>query len=219
MPIVQLKPLEESFMKIVFGKLTRLDAIILCEGKTEVETVKHIVNKLNIEVPITIGLADCEGITEVPKAVIAVASLAKVARKLRNIGVIVDAENQSHINRAKSIIDSLEARGFKVEDLRTVEGSQQVFETTIRTDEKTVALTIAVSGITHYPFRKHTIENHAVELMLLEGKIEENTINKHETAEEIVNKEKTLETIKQANRENIEKAYNHVIQILKQLTI
>jgi len=218
MPIVQLRPPEESFDEIIFGKLVKLDAIILCEGKTEVETVKQIIEKLSIEIPITIGLADCKGITRVPRETWAIAALVKVARKLKNIGVLVDAENQNYIDRAKSIIDSLRAKEFKVEDLKPVKNSQQVFETIICTDRKPITLTIAVSGITQYSFKKHTIENHTVKLMLLEGKIEKNTISKHEAAEEIVGREKTLEIIKQANRENIKKAYNHIIQILKQLT-
>ena len=217
MPLIQLKPLKESFYIMVFDKLAKLDSIVLCEGKTEVETVKHVVEKTGLKVNLDVGLADCEGITVVPRIVQAIAALAKIARKIRSIEVLVDSEKQTYHERVSSIIDSLRAKNINVEEPVLLENSKQVFKTNLRINEKTVALIVAVSGIENYPFKKHTIENHALKLMILENKAEPENLNVLKEAKDLVNREKILEIISGSSIENIEKAFNHIVRMLKEL--
>jgi len=217
MPLIQLKPLKESFYIMVFDKLAKLDSIVLCEGKTEVETVKHVVEKTGLKVNLDVGLADCEGITVVPRIVQAIAALAKIARKIRSIGVLVDSEKQTYYERVNSIINSLRAKNINVEKPTPLEGSRQVFKTNLRINKKTIALIIAVSGIEKHPFKKHTIENHALELMILESKIKPENLSILKEAKDLVNREKILEIISSSSRENVEKTFNHIVKMLKEL--
>ena len=217
MPLIQLKPLEESFYIMVFDKLAKLDSIVLCEGKTEVETVKHVVEKLGFKVDLNVGLADYEGIRVVPRIVQAIAALAKIARKIRSIGVLVDSEKQTYYERVNSVIDSLRAKNINVEKPTPLGGSRQVFKTNLRINEKTIALIVAVSGVENYPFKKHTIENHALELMILENKLKPEKLNVLKEAKDLVNREKILEIISGSSKENIEKAFDYIVKMLKEL--
>ena len=44
--MLQLKLREESFYTILFEELAKVDAIILCEGRSDVEVVKAVFKKL-----------------------------------------------------------------------------------------------------------------------------------------------------------------------------
>ena len=168
--LVQLKPHQETFYKFVMNKLRSLDAIVLCEGKMEVKVVKRIIRKLNLEIKGFVGITNCEGISHVPVMTCVVALLARLARKLKVIAVIMDAEEMSIKDRAESMINSLRARKLNVEDLEPI--NSQVFRTFITINEKKLTLLIAINGDYTLPFEKHKIEDHIVKLMILESKIE-----------------------------------------------
>jgi len=102
--LVQLKPRHEAFYGFVFDKLTRLNALILCEGKTEAEVVKEITKKLGVlSQGFSVGVTDCEGIDVVPRMTSAVLALTKLSRKLKVVVVIIDAEDMDVEGRMRRI--------------------------------------------------------------------------------------------------------------------
>ena len=48
MMLVQLKPHHEAFYRFVFDRLMRLNALVLCEGRVEVEVVRRIAGELRV---------------------------------------------------------------------------------------------------------------------------------------------------------------------------
>jgi len=74
MSITQLKPWEEAFMKILMD-VKRLDAIIICEGCSDVEVYKSVLRKLTsgVERRVSIGFTDAEGLRNIPEIATAIA--------------------------------------------------------------------------------------------------------------------------------------------------
>lgn len=213
--LIQLKPLQESFYTFVFQRLRKLEAVILCEGVTEVEIVKEIVRKLGIELGVAMGVTDCEGIDNVPRVVIAIVTLTKLARKLRKIGVIVDAEDLDLESRARNIVNSLRARGLSADELRQVGRCSQVYVTRVGVDRNRLMLAIAINGDFSLPLKKHAIEDHAVKLLLLEGRIDMKVVSMCEDAKQIIrSRREIIELVRQSSRENVENAFTHIHRLL-----
>jgi hypothetical protein len=64
--ILQLKPREESFHRILFEKLMKIDITVLGEGQSDVEVSKAVFNKLiGASNRFVIGFTDCEGFRNV----------------------------------------------------------------------------------------------------------------------------------------------------------
>lgn len=59
--VLQLKPREESFYTILFEKLAKVDAIILCEGRSDVEVIKAVF-KIGASGGLVINLTVCSAI-------------------------------------------------------------------------------------------------------------------------------------------------------------
>jgi hypothetical protein len=69
---IQLKPHQESFYVIVFEKLAPLSAVVLCEGRSDAEVAKRILQKMESEgviggISLKIGFTDVGGKDNVPK--------------------------------------------------------------------------------------------------------------------------------------------------------
>ncbi|MHA1506470.1 MAG: DUF3226 domain-containing protein [Candidatus Asgardarchaeia archaeon] len=215
--LVQLKPSEESFTSFVLNRLKRLDVILLCEGRTEVEIIKAVVKKLDVEVKLHIGLTDCEGIDALPRLASTVALLANLSRKLKVLSVLVDAETMNFIDRVNNIISSLRAKKLWTTSPQPIAKCDQVFQLYIKTYFRKLPLIIAVSGIKEFEFVKHCIEDHGVRLMLLERNIDSQEVLKYSEAEQIVRRNELIEIIKNSKRENTEKAFNHITCLLDAL--
>jgi len=216
--LIQLKPSEESFSKLVFNKFKRLDAILLCEGKTEVEVVKAIIEKLGIDIKIVLGLTDCEGIDMVPSLTGAMALLARISRKLKNLSVLVNAETMDFTDRVKSIIDSLRSKELVVTGLQSLAECNHVFKFQIKTDNRVLPSIIAVNGIKEFKFTKHCIEDHVVKLMLLEDKIGHQEISKYSEAKQVARGDEIVDIIRDASKEHVKSAFNHIVCLLNYLT-
>lgn len=212
--LIQLKPSEEVFSELVFNRLVRLDAILLCEGKTEVEVVKAIIKKLDIKIKSTLGLTDCEGIEQIPKLASVIALLARISRKLKALMVLVDAENLDFIDRAKSITNSLRSKELQTTSLQSSAYCNNVFELQIKTNSRILPLIIAVSGVEEFGFVKHYIEDHIVKLMLLEGKIDNQEISKYSEAKQVVRGDEIINIIKESSKGDIESAFKHITCLL-----
>ncbi|MCD6514831.1 MAG: hypothetical protein J7L07_07895 [Candidatus Odinarchaeota archaeon] len=213
--IIQLKPSDVSFTEFLFNKLKKLDIILLCEGKTDVETVKAIVDKLNIEINLTIGITDCEGIDKVIPLTNAIILLARLSRKMKKLAILVNVETMDFEDRVKSIADSLNAHNLTVSELKRSAENESVFTLKIKPDgNRILPLIVAVSGIKEFNFEKHCIEDHAVKLMLLERKISSNELSKYSEAKQIISGNEIINEIKKAHKENIKRAFSHIVHLL-----
>lgn len=217
--LVQLKPGEELFYKFVFNEFKRFDAMLLCEGGTEVKVVKAIIGKLGIEIKLALGLTDCEGINMVPQLAGVIALLARISRKLKVLSVLVNAETMDFIDRVESITNSLKSKGLQVSDPQPITRCNQVFQLDIKINSRTLPLIIAVNGIKEFKFAKRCIEDHAVKLMLLEGKIGSQEVLKYGEAKQIVRGNEIIENIRNSNKENIILAFNHITCLLNSLAV
>ena len=144
--LVQLKPHHEAFYRFVFDKLMRLNVLILCEGKTEVEVVKKIAEKLRISLQdFSVGVTDCEGIEVVPQMTSSVLALARLSRRLKVMVVIIDAEDMNIEDRIRSFADGLRARGARVSNPSPID--DQVYSVKITVENRALAMIIAINGV------------------------------------------------------------------------
>ncbi|MCD6489102.1 MAG: hypothetical protein J7K21_07770, partial [Desulfurococcales archaeon] len=168
MAITQLKPMEEGFFYFIFNRLKPMSTVILCEGDTDVKILKAVIKKLGLVLDST-GITDCEGVNNEPKIIWAIISLTAVARKLENIIAIVDADEDDYYTKTIKIIDSLRSRGINMDNIEPVKCSKQVFKTTVKTS-KNINLIIIVNGVQELPFNTHEVEDHIIQLLILERK-------------------------------------------------
>ncbi len=215
--IVQLKPMENSFYDFVFGKLKRLRGIILCEGVSDVEVVKAIIRKLGLSVR-DIGITDCSGVTNEPKVAQAIASLVGIARKLETIALIIDANKSSFSSRIESIVDSLRSRGVNIVSYHTIY-NERVYKVVV--SGKKFAIIVAINGIVDYGFSKYELEDHVIKLLLLENVLGANKLSMYTSAKELLRDNgyasinDIIELIENSMRDHVEKAFNHIMVLLK----
>jgi len=165
--LLQLKPREESFYEILFKKLERLDVVVLCEGRSDVEVAKSVFRKLASEIEstrVSMGFTNVEGRENIPYIAVVVFALSKLYRKLKSIVVVIDADEFSVEERVKSIIDSLRARGVQVEEFTRDSINPQVYTLSTVLNNRYLKLIVAVSGDFSLPTRKHVLEDHCVKL-------------------------------------------------------
>jgi len=192
--IRQLKPPEEAFTK-VYMEAKKADAIIICEGKTEVEILKAIIRKLNPMLKGYVLVTDAEGIDMAKELIKIFVSIRKLVRKIKVIGLIIDAEDLKPETRFKSIIDSIKSINIRVVESRNV--CKQVFS--FKIDH--LIFYISVSGIEGYGI-KMNIENHIEMLKSLGVQINSNK-------PEIIAK-----IIEETDDKKIRKAFYHIICLL-----
>ena len=221
--LVQLKPHHEAFYRFVFDKLVRLNALILCEGKTEVEVVKKIAEKLRISLQdFSVDVTDCEGIEVVPQMTSAILTLARLSRKLKVMVVIIDAEDMNIEDRIRSFADSLRARGAQmgVQVSNPSPIDDQVYSVKVIVENRTLAMVIAINGVFTLPFQGHKLEDHAVKLLLLSGKMSDEDLERYKDSKEVIERDRIVELIEDSNEEYVKCAFNHIhLALLKLLSI
>jgi len=161
MPFIQLKPAERSFIELARNLTRRLSEIILCEGATDAEILKLVAGKPDKNV----GVTDCGGVRQLYEVGRYIAALARCSRRLETIGVIVDADKYTYVERANSLINSLKAHELQVSRLEEV--SEGLYETLIEQRR----LLICIAGLSDIPVKAHSIEDHLVKALILEGRI------------------------------------------------
>ena len=121
--VIQLKPYQEFFYEVVRGKLTRLDALVLCEGSNDAEAAKRVLRKVEEGAllvgaeQLMVGFTDRGGKDNVPLLASGLLILSRLARKLKSVLVVVDAEECTADDRVRSLSDSLalKERGLGVQ--------------------------------------------------------------------------------------------------------
>lgn len=216
--VYQLEPTGDTFYNFIFQKLKAIDVIIICEGKIDKKVVKKIMSISGISTNIRVGIIDAGGIDLAYDIAAIIAFLANIARKLKAIGVLIDAERSTVDERVKSLLDSLRSHGVRINTPPQAEG--QTYKVTIETVRgRAINLVIAVSGDFSLPFNAHKLEDHGVRLLLMEGSINEEKVKDAEDAKEIISEERLLELLERSHIDNIKSAFRHIYTMLKMLGI
>ncbi len=166
MSITQLKPWEHAFMKILMD-VKRLDVIIICEGRSDVEVYKSVLRKLTsgVERRVSIGFTDAEGLENIPEIATAIATLSKHSRKLKTLVIAIDADEYRAEDRASMLVDSLRARGIVVESFEKCGLYDQVYVVNISSNGRRLKVLILINGDFTIPAKKHVLEDHCVKLL------------------------------------------------------
>jgi hypothetical protein len=166
MLITQLKPWEQAFMEILMN-VKRLDAIIVCEGRSDVEVYKSVLRKLTsgVERKVSIGFTDAEGLENIPDIATAIATLSKHSRKLKTLVIAIDADEYKAEDRASMLVDSLRAHGIVVEGFKRHTLYDQVYTASISSNERRLKALILINGDFTIPAKKHMLEDHCVKLL------------------------------------------------------
>jgi len=197
--IVQLKPREEAFQTVIKG-LKKANAIIICEGKTEVEIFKLLAHKMCTGKG-TILVTDAGGINLAIDYLRVFLAISRIIKQIKTIGTILDAEDVTPEERFHRIIDSLTSRGIQIKDTKHEGSNLYSFKT------NTLQTLIAISGLPNYP--KHRIENHLKELQKISN------ININLTSLKPAN---LTNTLKHLDIETLKKAFPHIAQLLTSLS-
>ena len=200
--MLQLKPYEESFYGIIYGRLKRLDVVILCEGKRDAEILKAVAEKTGLKTKLTVGVTDCEGVSKVYDMLAVLSLIVVMVRKVKRIGVLIDSNKMKVEERVRSIADSLASKGVKVSD--PIKVCDQTYQMSASRGDLGVEVYVSVSGLEEPPSCRHEIEDHVNRLVQLEGVEKEGASD-------------VRALIKNSDVRNVEAAFNHIVCLLSHL--
>lgn len=183
--------------------------IILCEGKKDVETIKALINKMKMQCR-NVGITDCEGVSVLKEIAVYVATLARIARKLDKIALIIDADEQTTEKRAHLLLESLRAHGLDIKE--TLQISQSLYRVRLNNN----SLILKIAGISELPFQRHMMDDHLVKLLLINGSLNDQQLGSARDAKMVIAKQESAHLIiEKSLKENVEQAYSNVIEFLK----
>lgn len=208
----QLKPLEESFFRIIHNRMPKFSALILCEGKSDAEIIKAVARKQDIEL-INVAITDCGGVENIPEIASAIASLARLSRRLELLATVIDLDDKTCSERFQSLVNSLNARDTQVKNVKEVE--RNIYNARLEASRELDFKAVFV-GVEELPTKKHEIEDHMLKLQMLEGKISKDDV-RVSRAKELVRSEETLKIIEEASKENVEEAFKPIVRLLRLL--
>ncbi|MCC6053096.1 MAG: hypothetical protein LM569_02730 [Desulfurococcaceae archaeon] len=211
MSITQLKPWEHAFMKILMD-VKRLDVIIICEGRSDVEVYKCVLRKLTsgVERRVSIGFTDAEGLKNIPEIATAIATLSKHSRRLKTLVIAIDADEYKAEDRASRLVDSLRARGIIVEGFERHSLYDYVYTVNISSNGRRLKVLILINGDFTIPAKKHVLEDHCVKLL---GIPVEKSINS--SKELIGDIEACIKRIEELPKDMVCEHFKHVCRALE----
>jgi len=139
-----------------------LDAVVLCEGPSDVELLKLVVG----EPGVSLGVTDCGGLRQLYEVGRYMAALARVSRKLRSLGVMVNANKHKLADRARALAQSLREHELEVGEFQPV--SEGLFR--LQLEQRT--LVICVAGLEDMPVDRHCIEDHVLKALVSAGALD-----------------------------------------------
>jgi hypothetical protein len=213
MSLIQLKPREQAFYQMAKDLTRKFGAIILCEGRKDAEILKALIAKTEISLRGNIGVTDCGGMPAIQDVAAFTATLARLSRRLAIIAIIVDADEHTFNQRAQSVINSLRANRIDIRE------THKVAESLYNAKTKKLDVLVQIAGIKGLPFQKHTIEDHVIQLLLLERKMKKQEIKEAKEAKEIITKQKMnpKTIIQNSEEQKVEQAFRSIIKLLKAL--
>ncbi len=219
--IIQLKA-SESFIAMV-SQVKSVKAIILCEGSSDAEVLKALARRLGfIEKLKNVAVTDAEGINTLRRDVfptLLALIVGKVVSRPKPIAVVVDANAFKPEERVKSLVDSLESRGYRVPERKPE--CNNVWMLRIQRGSEEISLIVAVNGVFEEPFtvlEAHELEDHLAYLKLLENRLSREKILNAKRAEELVTESDTA-LLDNASVEHVEEAFKHMTCLLQTLTM
>jgi hypothetical protein len=216
--VIQLKGRELT--KLLQVKEVR--ALILCEGFRETEYLKAIAKRLGLYEDLSdVVVTDAEGINTLRTQVLpSILSLIveRVVMRTRIIATIIDADRMSVEDRIESLKDSLSSRGHRA--IKKEHICDNVWRFSITRDVGEIHVVMAVNGVFEEPFTRfetHEFEDHILYLKILENQVAKEEIMRAKRSKELVS-ETDISLIENSDRNNLEKAFKHIICVLHQLT-
>jgi hypothetical protein len=186
-------------------KLRHAIAVIVCEGETDKAVASEIAAKLGVS-----GLLflPARGIDTIPDILEMLVALIRVVRKVRSIVVVVDGEDvSSPLERARRIRDSLvsrfASRGINAEIAEPQPAGAQLYEISVRYENRDVSLFIAVSGDFSKSSPRRAIEDHCIKLL---GSAPQDKDKLYQPC---------LDAIKRENVETVCNAFPHICAALR----
>lgn len=213
MSLTQFKPHEEAFYQMCKKLEQRFKTLILCEGERDTKALKGVLTRLEMLPARKTGVTDCGGTPAIRDITRYTEILARLSRTLERIVVMTDADEHDFKDTAQSFADSLRAHGVSFERVDRI--SESLYN--VRT--KRPSILIQTAGILELPFPKHTIDDHIVQLLLLEGRISEDQLRTATSTKDIVDEqtEDARTIIENAQREHVEQAFSSLIGMLRML--
>ena len=212
--IVRLRA-HNAFLEML-GEVRKVDAIVLCEGAREALAVEKVGTRLGaVGEKKNVAIVDSEGLdalrTGMLPAILAFI-VKKVVRKAKAVGVLIDMEELNYESRLRGLLDSVRAREYEVGEPERV--CRATWRTVVSTRQREVPVVVSISGLPEFPLERHTIEDHLLQLKILEGRESRDVVNRIKRAEEAVSRE-DARLLDEARESNLGKAFEHVLCLLK----
>lgn len=107
MPLIQLLPY--SPLRLTKFKEKDFDVIIILEGSSDIKILNTLIKKLNIQINFTLALTYCSSMI-----IECMAAVVRYSRKIRTLGIVVDANSLDYKEEANKIIDGLQSFGIRI---------------------------------------------------------------------------------------------------------
>lgn len=210
---IQLKPREESFLALSKDLKRKFEAIVLCEGETDVKILKAVTEKIGVEAKLSIGVTDCGGIENLKDLAQTISSLMGLSRRLKTLAIIIDMNDRTPGQRVQELMIYL--KPLKIRE------PERLTKKLYRVEISDRILLIHIAGIEELPFRKHVIEDHVVKLLLEKRALEKLDIEGRAMAKSLLKDlgKDPVEVIKDSSLENIKKAFQNLIELIKQVAL
>ncbi len=179
----------------------RIDVAILGKGKHELRYIKAILDRLNIIKKGVIGLIDCQEINNIPFLVRVLLFLCRIARKMKCIAIVIDADSAEPKSRFQSIIDGLRQERANIGFIDKI--CFQTFSVQVKINNRTLTLITAVNKfnkISQFNYNVgECLEDH-VRMLLLRCGVKPPNVKR-----QLI--QRGLETLKTANKDIIKEAF------------
>ena len=213
----QLKPREESFAIMARDLRRRFDCVILCEGKSDAEILKILNHRLNLRLGDNIAITHAEGISNLLELAKDISALARVSRRLKLIGILIDLDDKAPSDGFQAIRISLKAVGLDLRNTKLL--SQQLYNGLLSLNDRSLDIKIAFAGLIDLPFQKHMIEDYIVKAATIDGTISKNLLSMYGDAKTLLSAQSidTNDFLTKVGIDVLEKAFAHLITMLKEI--
>lgn len=202
----------DSFIRLA-RNMIRLNVLMLCEGSDDIDTLKSLIEKLNMQLPRFVGVSDCGGISKLEELAPVVSMICRLSRRTRKIVLIIDANTKTAQQRVNSLKQSLESHFVRIENLHQV--SDSIYGATFERFD----FLIKIVGKMDLPFKGHEMEDYAVQLLKLKEEVEESQLVRFSKASDFIEEygKKANQIIEESEETDVKKAYENIIDLLSGL--
>ena len=162
----------------------KFDCIILCEGDKDAEIIKILNNILGLQLGDNVAVTYAGGIRNLYDLAKYISVLARLSRKLKLLGILLDLDDKKPEDRFYSVKNSLSTAGLHLGDVKML--SPQVYNALLKIDDRSLDIKIALMGVMDLPFKRHMIEDHIIKTAIYNGYISLNELNKFKNAKELL---------------------------------